>query len=130
MDNSDHEAYIKCADYVKIEFHKRLFRKKDVTVVTKGIEDIYGLVREFEESSQNKSLQHYINANRDVIYLADGKLVVADISSGIHFEASIGILRWFFKYLDGISDLSRMQINDVCPDYINLRLKFPSAQAE
>lgn len=130
MDNSDHEAYIKCADYVKIEFHKRLFRKKDVTVVTKGIEDIYGLVREFEESSQNKSLQHYINANRDVIYLADGKLVVSDVSSGIHIETNIGVLRWLSEYLDGISDFSRMHINDVCPDYINLRHKLSSPQTE
>lgn len=121
MDNSDHEAYIKCADYVEIKFHKKLFRKKDVTVVTKGIEDIFGLVREFEESSQNKSLQHYINANRDVIYLADGKLLVTDVSKGIHFEASIGVLRWFFEYLDGISDFSRMQIDDICPAYIAMK---------
>lgn len=130
MDNSDHEAYIKCVDYLKIEFHKRLFRKKDVTIVTKGIEDIYGLVREFEESSQNKSLQHYINTNRDVIYLADGKLVVSDVSNGIHIETYIGVLRWLSEYLDGISDFSRMHINDVCPDYINLRHKLSSTQTE
>lgn len=130
MDNSDHEAYIKCADYVEIKFHKKLFRKKDVTVVTKGIEDIFGLVREFEESSQNKSLQHYINANRDIIYLADGKLLVTDVSNGIHFETNIGVLRWFFEYLDGISDLSRMQIDDFCPDYINLRHQLSSPQTE
>jgi hypothetical protein len=121
MSNSEDEKCVKCADYVEIKFNKRRFHKRNVTVTTKGIQDIYGLVKEFDEQSQNQCLQHYLNATRDVIFLADGKLVITDDSQCMHIETTIGVLRWFFAYLEGISDFSKMHIDDICPAYIAMK---------